>query len=630
MLNLMRKNAGAWIIKVLLGAIVVVFVFWGVGSFRSQRSGRIALVNGETITIEAYRETYNNLIEQYRQRFGNNLNEEMIKMLQIKKQAVNQLIDQKLLIQEAKSLSFRVSNDELVEAIRNFDAFQSNGNFNQRLYEMVLNRNRLTPEEFEILQKESMLINKLRSLVTGSIKVSDAEAEEWYNWNNLSVNIDFVLFEPDRYKDIELSADEMKIFYDNHKASYKIEPEIKVRYLRFEPEKYKPSVTLTDAEIKEYYETNQKEFQKNKTVEARHILLKTDSNASVENIEKGKTKALDILKMAKEGKDFAELAKKYSECPSKDRGGYLGAFEKEAMVQPFADKAFSMNVGEISEPVRTQFGWHIIKVEKINPEKIISLTEAALGIQKKLTDEKAKNLAYEEAEIVNEVSFEGDDLLKSAKERKLNIFTTDFFGKSGPSKEIKNRGKFATEAFNLSLFEISDILDLGDGYYILQPIEMHPERIPEFEEIQEKLKVDLTKDKRNEKAKKDAVDFLAELKNGKSMDMESKKLKLNLNTTGFFKRNDSIPHIGSEREIAQAAFKLSDKNQLPEDIIQGKKGNYVIRFKERKEPGPQGFKLEKKKIKEQLLQQKRFRAFEQWLVHLRNNSKISIEKDFLE
>ena len=222
MLRLMRKQAGSWLIKILLGAIVIVFVFWGVGSFRSQRGGRVALVNGDQITQDEYIETYNNLIEQIRRRFGNNLDEDMLKQLQVKRQALNQLIDNKLLVQESKRLKFRISEKELTDVISNITAFQRAGMFDSSLYRNVLDRLRMTPESFEAAQKNAMMIDKLRTLITSSAKISDQEALEWYNWVNASVNIDYVFFDPNHFKDIHPSDEEMKTFFENHKEKYKI------------------------------------------------------------------------------------------------------------------------------------------------------------------------------------------------------------------------------------------------------------------------------------------------------------------------------------------------------------------------------------------------------------------------
>ena len=630
MLRLMREKTGSWLIKILLGAIVIVFVFWGVGSFRAQRIGRVALVNGDQITMDEYRDAYNNLIEQYRQRFGNNLNEETIKMLQVRKQALNQLIDNRLLVQEAQRLKFRVSDKELPSAIMAIGAFQNAGVFDSRLYKNALSRIRMTPEEFEVAQREAMLIERLRTLITGSVKVSDQEAREWFNWTNTSVEIDFVLFAPHSYKDIDPSSEEIKAFFENNKENYKTEAMVKVRYLHFDPDTYRSEIKITDEEVQDYFDENPEEFKTPKTVEARHILIKADQNADSDIVERTRKRALDILKMAKEGKDFAELAKQYSEGPSRDRGGYLGEFRRETMVKSFADKVFSMQAGEISDLVRTRFGWHIIKVEKVNEASTLSLDEAENKIHKKLTDERVKNLAYDAAEEVSEVSFEGDDLLKAAKERNLNIVTTDFFTKKGPEKGVYNRAKFASAAFNLALMEISDIQDFEDGYYILQVIDKIPEKISELENVKEKVLVDLVEERQDAKASEDANVFLSALKSGKSMDTESNNFNLTPKTTGLFKRNESIPQIGFEGKISEAAFKLTNEKKLPEKVIKGGKGYYVIQFKDRKPPDLEGFNKEKTAIKQRLLQQKKSKVFDALLSQIRSKSDISIKEGFLK
>ncbi|MDL1988813.1 MAG: SurA N-terminal domain-containing protein, partial [Deltaproteobacteria bacterium] len=376
MLRFLRQSATSWLIKIILGAIVVVFVFWGVGSFRSQRKARVALVNGETITLDEYSEAYNNIIEQLRQRLGNNLNDDMIKMLNVKGQAIDMLIDKKLMLQEATKLNLRVTDNELADTIRQIEAFQTDGNFDSQIYKNVLNQNRLTPEEFELIQKKAMIIEKLRSFILSNVKVSEQEAIEWFKWENISVNVDFVVFEPGRYDDTNPTPDEINSFFEDNKRSYKTDAMVKVRFLRFDPDAYSSVVKITNEEIHDYYENNIEKFKTEKTIEARHILIKLDQSSNPETVEKKRKAALDIFKLAREGIDFAELAKQYSECPSKNKGGYLGEFKKNAMVKPFAEKAFQMKAGEISEPVRTQYGWHIIRVEKVNEDTGVSFKNA--------------------------------------------------------------------------------------------------------------------------------------------------------------------------------------------------------------------------------------------------------------
>ncbi len=630
MLRLMREQAGSWLIKVLLGAIVIVFVFWGVGSFRSQRGDRIATVNGDPITLDEYRNTFDNLVDQLRRRFGNNLDGDMIEKLQVKKQALNQLINNTLLLQEAKRLKFRVSDTELAGAISEIPAFQEAGRFDNRLYRNVLERLRMTPEEFEVAQRNGIMIEKLSTLVTSGVKISDQEAMEWFNWANASVNIDFALFEPDHYKDVNPSLEETKTYFESHKENYKTEAMVKIRYLHFSPDEYRSKVTISDEELLEYYNENQEAFKTPKTVEARHILFRVDENATPEAVKKIQERELDILKLAKEGKDFAELAKQYSEGPTRDSGGYLGSFRKEAMVKPFADMAFSMKAGEISEPVRTRFGWHIIKVEKVNKASVLSFDEAKERIKKKLAGERGKNLAYDEAEAVSEVSFEENDLFKIAKERNLKVLTTNFFSRKGPEKGISTPSKFASFAFNLSVGEISDIQEFENGYYIIQLIDKIPPKIPEFTQVKETVRADLVREKQGEKAKTDANSFLAALKSGKSMDAESKHFNLTPTSTGFFKRSDSIPKIGPEPEIAETAFQLTNEKKLAENVIKGVKGYYIIQFSGRKTPEAENFNKEKGDIEKRLLAQKESRTFDALLTQIRSKSDISIQEGFLE
>jgi peptidyl-prolyl cis-trans isomerase D len=626
----MREQAGSWLIKVLLGAIVIVFVFWGVGSFRSQRGDRIATVNGDPITLDEYRNTFDNLVDQLRRRFGNNLDGDMIEKLQVKKQALNQLINNTLLLQEAKRLKFRVSDTELAGAISEIPAFQEAGRFDNRLYRNVLERLRMTPEEFEVAQRNGIMIEKLSTLVTSGVKISDQEAMEWFNWANASVNIDFALFEPDHYKDVNPSLEETKTYFESHKENYKTEAMVKIRYLHFSPDEYRSKVTISDEELLEYYNENQEAFKTPKTVEARHILFRVDENATPEAVKKIQERELDILKLAKEGKDFAELAKQYSEGPTRDSGGYLGSFRKEAMVKPFADMAFSMKAGEISEPVRTRFGWHIIKVEKVNKASVLSFDEAKERIKKKLAGERGKNLAYDEAEAVSEVSFEENDLFKIAKERNLKVLTTNFFSRKGPEKGISTPSKFASFAFNLSVGEISDIQEFENGYYIIQLIDKIPPKIPEFTQVKETVRADLVREKQGEKAKTDANSFLAALKSGKSMDAESKHFNLTPTSTGFFKRSDSIPKIGPEPEIAETAFQLTNEKKLAENVIKGVKGYYIIQFSGRKTPEAENFNKEKGDIEKRLLAQKESRTFDALLTQIRSKSDISIQEGFLE
>ena len=211
MLSLMRKHAGSWIIKFLLGAVIVAFIPFGYGIYQDRREGTIASVDGEPISFAEYDQIYNNLIEQTRQNLGSSFNEEMIKMLGLKDRALNQLIDHKLMLAEARRLKYRVSEQEVADEIAKIEAFQTAGFFDNRRYEYILNHYRMAKEDFEARQKESMLIEKVRSLIADSLRVSDAEARHWYLWNNASLNVDYVLFEFGKHKAFKISNEEITV-----------------------------------------------------------------------------------------------------------------------------------------------------------------------------------------------------------------------------------------------------------------------------------------------------------------------------------------------------------------------------------------------------------------------------------
>ena len=628
MLSLMRKHAGTWMIKILLGAIVIVFVFWGVGSYRSRQTGRVADVNGTIITLNDYRNVYTNLVERARQSFGNNLNDELIQALQLRKRALDQLVDRVLMLQEAEKLEIQVSDDELAQTIRDIRAFQTAGVFDNRRYLNMLSRTKLSPETFEQQQREALIIDKLQNFISGNIKVSELEARQWYKYNNTGVDLDYVLLEPGQFKNIEPTTDEIHDFFDQHKENYKTDPEVKVRYLELKPEDFAAKVTVTEEDIRDYYESNREKFKNPKTVQARHILIKVAQNAKPEEVESAHQRAEDVLKLAREGKDFAALARQYSEGPTKTKGGDLGTFRREAMVKPFADKAFSMKAGDISDPVRTRFGWHIIKVEKINPAKTLSLDEAREDIEKTLKTERSRNLAYDEAESVYEAVFEGQKLVDIAQERNLKIRTTELFPQKRPPKEIKDAARFASVAFGLPVDEVSDVQEFTDGYYLIEVVEKVPSKIPELKAVEASVKKDVIKEKQDAKALSEANRFLAELKKGQPFSTVSQKFKLAPKKTGFFKRNDSIPTIGQEAEIASTAFKLSAHDPLPGEPLKGQKGYYVISFRERKEPELNGFEKEKAALEDRLRQQKTFKTMEAWLKRIKSESQISIEEGF--
>ena len=617
-------------VKALLGAIVVVFVFWGVGSWTSQQEGVVATVDGEAISRQDYSNEYNRLMEQVRQNFGAGITDEMLKSLQLETQALKQLIDRLLLKKAAVRLDLQVADEELARSIRGIPAFQSGGVFDPRRYQQMLSLNRLTPETFEVMQRDALLFEKLQRVITDSVKVSEEEVASWYTWSNAAVKIDHVPIASQKYAKITASPEELAQYFERNKESYRTEPELQARYLHFTPQPYLDKVVLTDADVRDAYDSAPERFAIPPTVEARHILIRVAPDAAPEAAEKAREKIADVLKLTRDGKDFAELAKQHSEDSTREQGGALGAFRKEAMIQPFADVAFSLKPGEISEPVRTRFGWHLIKVEKVNEGRTRSFEEVAPEISSQLKGERARSLAYDDAETVYDAASGTGDLAGAAAIRKLPLHTTDFFTRRGPVPGVSKAAEFAQVAFQLATGEVSDIQDFGDGYTLLQVADSRPARIPEFAAVEARVKQDVIREKQAEQAGKDARALLTEVQNGAALEPAAKKAGLTAKTTDFFKRGSSPPDLANEPEVTRAAFELSEREPLPAEPIKTSMGYSVIRFRERKPPSEDGLDAEKAQIRDRLLQQKKSITWEAWLDQLRQSSEIVRKKDIAQ
>ena len=629
MLHLMRKHAGSWMIKIILFAIVVVFVFWGVGSMRSRKASRVADINGEIITQEMFQKAYYQLLDNYRRTYGDQYNDELLKMLRPEETVLKQLVNRVLMMQEAERLGIETSEEELKDAIQQIPVFQNNGAFDYRRYNLLLSQNNISPEQFESDQRDQIVLDKLRAVVLSGVTVTEDETRQWYDWYNARINLSYVLFPPDRYSDIQTTQDEIQTYFQEHREDYRTQPRVKVRYLFFNPEDYKAQVEIGDERISEYYQGHPAEFKSEKRVKARHILIKVDADADEKTVEAKKAEALKVYNMAAAGKDFGTLAKKFSQGPTKDKGGELGWFTRDKMVAPFADKAFSMKADEISEPVRTRFGWHIIKVEQIEEASTTSLKAASDGIRQKLIDEKAMELAYNKAEEVYDSVYDGDDLGVAGQAHQLPALTTDFFtaAKGPKEKQIGQPAKFAQIAFGLEKMAISEIQDLGGGYYLLQVTDRQESIVPPLEQVAAKVKEDLIKTRQDQMAQADAQDFLKSAKEGKSFADIIQDLKLEPKETGFFARSGVIPQIGYEPQIQQKAFELTVEKPLMENAVKGRQGWFVLRLKERQAPDDAGFDKDRSSIMKRLTEQKKQAAFGDWLVDLKSRSKIEIFRD---
>ena len=625
-LSLMRKHAKSWLIKLLIGIIAAVFIFYFGYSFTSKRALKMALVNGEIISSLEYQKTYRDLLEGLRIRYKGLWNDNLIKVFDLKNKALENLINQKLISQEAKRLGLAVTESEIQKAIMDYPAFQTNGRFDLRRYKALLSNNRMKPEDFEMTMDGELLRGKLSQFLLTFMGVTDQEVLDHYAYTNEKIKISFVQFRPEKFtKSAKAGQAAMEEYFKEHKEDYRIPEKIKLTYLLIDPADFRDKVVVSDLETRDYYEYNMATFKEPKQVKARHILFKLAKDATKQQEQETRRKANAVLEEARQGKDFAALARKHSEGPTKGKGGDLGYFKAGQMVKPFEEAAFELKKGEISDLVQTRFGYHIIKAEDIKEARTKPFEEVQGQILESLTKGSSTDLAHEKGmSLIDQMPYDVD-LGQYAAQHDVKVAYSDYFSQDKPIPGMgRNDEKLRESLFSLERGDTSELIELEGKFYIFQVADKKASYLPEMSEVADKVKEDFAAYSASQQAKAAAEDYLAQLQKGETWDKLAKEKGLQPEKTDFFKRSDRIPKIGRDPELAEMAFGLSEDKRYPDKIFSKDKGAYVIRWEAREGIDEKKYLEEKEKYRFTLMQTKHRRAFEKWLESLRNNAEIEI------
>jgi peptidyl-prolyl cis-trans isomerase D len=254
MLDLMRKHARNWMMKTILGIIIVVFIFYFGSMSGSQRADVMATVDGKTISRVVFEKNYANTIDMYRQQFGGALTEGMIKAMKVRESILDKMIFEAILLEKAQELNIRVSDEELRTMIAAMPAFQRNGAFSEERYQQMLRYNRLKPEEFEDAQRKSHIVARLEELLQDGIHVSDNEIQDHYRMANAKIDLAYVrLSVKDFVKDVQPSSSDLDAYLKEKSGDFRVPQQVQLRYLFFSGETYGASAPVSDEEIREAY-----------------------------------------------------------------------------------------------------------------------------------------------------------------------------------------------------------------------------------------------------------------------------------------------------------------------------------------------------------------------------------------
>ena len=625
LLSLMRKHAKSWLIKALIAIIAIVFVFYFGYSFTSDQAMKIAYVNGELINGPEYEKVYRDMITSLQARYKSMWNDNMIKMFNLKKRALETLITQRLMSQAASELGLDVTEEEIQKAIMNYPAFQINGRFDMRRYQSMLGNNHLKPEDFEASITSELLDKKLKQFLFAFLNVTDREILEYYTFANEKVKIAFVEFNPVNFKDpVKIDETRLKTYFEKNKEQYRIPEKISVIYLEVDPKDFGGEVEITEKEIQSYYEYNAKMYSQPKQVKAKHILFKVDQDDTEEVKNKVKERAEKVLEKARKGEDFAALAEGYSEGPSKSQGGDLGYFKTGQMEPPFEEAAFALKKGEISDLVQTRFGYHIILVEDIKEAGMTPLEQVREDILAALTGNLTTELAHEKGlTLLDQMPYDVD-LIAYGSQHGLTAKNSAHFSKNAPIPDIKGSEKIAPTLFALEKDEASGLIELGGKFYIFQTAESKASYLPELKEVKKAVEEKFIAYETRAAAESASEKYLKSLKEGKSWETMSTENNLKIQQTDFFTRRDPIPDIGNATALNEMAFKLGKDHPYTQKPFVNNKGAFVIRWEGNEGINEKKFQEEKDVYRDSLTQTKHQRIFENWIKDLRKKAVIEI------
>lgn len=564
MLKVLRDNLKSlhWVLWLVVGVMVLfVFAQWGGGG---QISGTgmadsAAEVGGERITIGEFQRAYEQTETQYRQAFGEQFTEETARQLQLPLIVLGQLVDRQILLEEARRAGLRVTDEELRRAILEFPAFQDpDGDWaGEENYRQVLRASGYSVEGFQEALRADLLIDKLRTTVERSIFVPDAEVEKSYRRQRERASIRHVeLTGADAEVEPPTEA-EVAAYYEEHRESFRRPARRVVDYLLVDGAAIAESMEISEEEVRAWYEEHRAEFTTEEQVHARHILLRTGEERTV---EEARSQLEELRARAQAGEDFATLAEEVSEDPgSAAQGGDLGWFGRAEMTSAFADAAFGAEPGELVI-AETPFGVHLIEVLARRPGGAQPLAQVRDQIASRLRQERSQEEARSRAESLaeqlgDEASREEMRTLAEGSEQ-VRFASTEPFGREDHVPEIGRANAFTEAAFRTEPGQAAEPVQLPGGWAVLAVREEIPSDVPPLEEIRDRVREAAWRAARLDAAERRLAEARSRVEQGVSFDEAAAGLGVEPVDSGSFGADGPVGGLGEAPRVARRALTL--------------------------------------------------------------------------
>ncbi len=614
------------IVHIILGLVILTFMFWGIQSYRSGGASNVASVNGRRIGAEAFDAALKQQQERLRDVLGKNADQAMFDSPGFKAAVLERLIQQNLLLDEAEKVGIAVTDAQLIAAIQSIPAFQKDGAFSDERYKTLLRSQGLTPVRFESEVRQDLERQQLLGVVAQNGFISHASAVQFAKIFDQRRVVSEASFSPAQYASSEkIGQDEIAKYYKDNVEEFKVPQQVKVEYLVFSPETLQSQIPVGDADAKQYFESHAAEFAVPEERDASHILIAVAKDAPQDKVEAAKAKADKIMAQLKQQPSkFAEMAKEYSQDPgSAASGGDLGFFKHGMMVKSFDEAVFSMKPGEIAGPIRSEFGFHIIKLNAVKPGKTKAFSDVKNEIVRDIREQEAGKKFSENAEKFSDMVYEQSGSLKDAADAfKLPVQTSGWLDESGGNASFPTNAKLLAAIFSddaMKKKRNTEAIEVSPNVLVsARIVDMKPAFTKALADVSGQIRDKLLQRKAMDAALKDGKDKLAALQAGKDVGMSWK------------------PEVSVSRrdpgELAQdvmiALFK-ADVSKLPAYVgVPGNGGYTVVRISkvlEAPDPSPSELAAMADQLKQAVSQE----ALSEYFNALKSSAKITVNSKLL-
>jgi len=622
MLDVLRRNAGSWVIKFILMFIALTFIWWGVGSYSQSRRDVAATVGEEKVSLAELAEATSRLEKTYREVYGSAFPPEMASGLTLRKQALDALIRRKLLLAEAKKLGLSASSEEVRREIAVTPAFQVDGKFREDRYRSILSYNRVSPTEYETSQQQEITVRKMEGLLSASARVTPGEARDLFRMMSRKVRLLVVTADPSGTRKVPPATEgEIAEKYEQTRESYRIPARVRLSVALFTPETFQKELEPSEQEIASFYEGNADKFR---TEESRLVSPVTIPYAAGTR-ELSRKKAEEILAEARKGKDrFEEIAKKLS----RGKGGATWLTRRE-MRPELADAVFTAPVDGVVGPIDSGSGFTIVRVSQIRFPETLPLAQVRGQVLSLLKREKGMDVAVLRVYQAHGKAMASGDFAGACASFGVPLketgWTSDGKGTDLPPAVVE-------EALLLQAGEIGPVKTVGDTHYLFRVDAKENSRIPSPPEVRGRIVAVVEKEKREASARAELQQALAGAKTASELERNAGKAGLAVTTTPFFTPlSGPLPGVLSAAgDIRRDLLPLSPKSPVSSKVFPAGEKFLAVAFVSEQPEDPKEWEAGKDSFSRGLLEQKREGVLEAFVADRMNQSKVEINPEVLK